>query len=195
LPSLKALDEEDRVLYQSTFSKVLCPGLRVGYLVVPPIVLRQLVLAKQGADLHANSFSQYLIDRFIQDGHFASHLEKSRAAYRRRRDAMAVALGQDPSLGIEYSKPHGGFYFWCRFPDGIEQSALLANAAARGVVYLPGRPCFATDPPEHFLRLNFSHATEDSIKVGVERLLDAVREASGEIPLPDADWPTTSPVV
>ena len=108
---------------------------------------------------------------------------------------MARALGKDPSLGIEYSRPRGGFYFWCRLPDGIEQAALLANAATRGVVFLPGRACFATDPPEHFFRLNFSHASEHSIKVGVERLLDAVREASGHIPLPDADWPTTSPVV
>ena len=108
---------------------------------------------------------------------------------------MARALAMDPSLGIEYSQPRGGFYFWCRLPDGIEQSALLANAAARGVVYLPGRAFFAADPPEHFLRLNFSHASEDSIKVGVERLLDAVREASGQIPSPEAEWPATSPVV
>jgi len=195
LPSLKALDEEDRVLYQSTFSKVLFPGLRVGYLVVPPVVLRQLVLAKQGADLHTNTFSQYLIERFIRDGHFASHLETSRIAYRSRRDAMAKALGQDSSLGIDFSLPSGGFYIWCRIPDGIEQSALLATAAARGVVFLPGRACFATDPSEHYLRLNFSHASEGSIKVGIERLLDAVREVSGHLPSPDADCPTTSPVV
>ena len=195
LPSLKALDEEDRVLYQSTFSKVLFPGLRVGYLVVPPVVLRQLALAKQGADLHTNSFSQYLIDRFIRDGYFTSHLEVSRTAYRSRRDAMARALRQDRSLGIEYSVPRGGFYFWCRVSDGIDQPALLANAASRGVVFLPGRACFATDPPEHYFRLNFSHASEDSIKVGVARLLDAVREASGHLPSPDVDCPTTAPVV
>jgi len=195
VPSLKALDEDDRVLYQSTFSKVLVPGLRVGYLVVPPVVLRQLVLAKQGADLHANSFSQYLIDRFIRDGHFASHLERSRTVYRRRRDVMARALRRASSLGFDYSVPRGGFYFWCRVPDGIEQSALLANSAARGVVFLPGRACFATDPAEHYLRLNFSHPTEDSISVGVERLLDAVREASGHLRSPDPSYPTTSPIV
>ena len=108
---------------------------------------------------------------------------------------MSRALGQDPSLGIEYSRPLGGFYFWCRLPTEIEQSAFLTNAAARGVVFLPGRACFATDPPEHFLRLNFSHPTEESINVGVKRLLDAVREALGQFPLPDADCPTTSPVV
>lgn len=108
---------------------------------------------------------------------------------------MADALGRDPSLGIEYARPSGGFYFWCRVPVGIEQSALLANAAARGVVFLPGRACFATDPPEHFVRLNFSHPSENSIKVGVDRLLDVVRDAMGQVDLPDADCPTTSPVV
>ena len=195
LPSLKALDEEDRVMYQSTFSKALFPGLRVGYLVVPPPVLRQLVLAKQSADLHTNSFSQYLLDRFISDGHFASHIERIRKAYQRRRDVMARALRQDPSLRIDFSLPRGGFYIWCRIPEGVEQSALLAGAAARGVVFLPGRACFATDSPEHFIRLNFSHASEEAIEIGVERLLEAVREASIQAGPRLTNGPTTLPVV
>ena len=195
LPSLKALDEDDRVLYQSTFSKALFPGLRVGYLVVPRPVLRQLVLAKQSADLHANSFSQYLLERFVSDGHFASHIERIRKAYRRRRDVMAHALRQDPSLRIDFSLPRGGFYIWCRIPEGVEQSALLAGAAARGVVFLPGRACFATDPPEHFIRLNFSHASEEAIEIGVERLLEAVREASIQAGPRLTNGPTTLPVV
>ena len=195
LPSLKALDEDDRVLYQSTFSKALFPGLRVGYLVVPPPVLRQLVLAKQSADLHANSFSQYLLERFVSEGHFATHLETIRAAYRRRRDVMANALRQDPSLGVEFSVPRGGFYIWCRIPDGVEQSVLLAGAAARGVVFLPGRACFATDPLAQYIRLNFSHASEEAIKIGIERLLDAVREAAADAGSLRKSGPATSPVV
>jgi len=195
LPSLKALDEDDRVLYQSTFSKALFPGLRVGYLVVPPPVLRQLVLAKQSADLHANSFSQYLLERFVSEGYFATHLETIRAAYRCRRDVMANALRQDPSLGVEFTLPRGGIYIWCRLPNKVEQSALLADAAARGVVFLPGRACFATDPPEHFIRLNFSHASEEAIEIGVERLLDAVREVAADARPQRENTPATSPVV
>ncbi len=195
LPSLKALDENDLVLYQSTFSKVLFPGLRIGYLVVPPVVLRQLVLAKQGADLHANSFSQYVLERFVRDGHFESHLEAVRAAYRRRRDRMVAALGRDPSIGLAVTVPRGGFYIWCRLPEGVEQSALLANAAARGVVFLPGRACYPTEPTENSLRLNFSHASEAAIDTGIARLLEVIRDASTAGPARRADGLSSSPIV
>ncbi|MCW8984246.1 MAG: PLP-dependent aminotransferase family protein, partial [Thermoanaerobaculales bacterium] len=195
LPSLKALDDNDLVLYQSTFSKALFPGLRIGYLVVPPVVLRQLALAKQGADLHANSFSQYLLERFVRDGLFAAHIENSKTVYRRRRDRMAAALLQDETIGLDFDLPKGGFYIWCRLPAGLEQSALLANAAARGVVFLPGRACYPTEPNENCLRLNFSHASEKDIDVGIGRLLEAMREASvwGRVKWPDGV--ATSPVV
>jgi DNA-binding transcriptional MocR family regulator len=195
VPSLKALDQNELVLYQSTFSKALFPGLRIGYLVVPPVVLRQLVLAKQGADLHANSFSQYLLERFVREGHFTTHIEQAKKAYRRRRDRMAEALRGDPSIGLDFALPKGGFYIWCRLPAGVEQSALLANAAARGVVFLPGRACYPTEPTENCLRLNFSHPSEEEIDIGVERFLEAVREARvwGRVKRPDGV--TTSPVV
>jgi len=195
LPSLKALDEHDLVLYQSTFSKVLFPGLRIGYLVVPPVVLHQLALAKQGVDLHANSFSQFLLERFVRDGHFSTHIEKIKPAYRRRRDRMAVALTKDPSIGLEFSMPRGGFYIWCCLPDGVEHSALLANAAARGVVFLPGRACYPTEPTENCLRLNFSHASEDEIEKGIERFLEAVREARVWGRIKESNGAATAPVV
>jgi DNA-binding transcriptional MocR family regulator len=195
LPSLKALDENDLVLYLSTFSKALFPGLRIGYVVVPPVVLRQIALAKQGADLHANSFSQYLLERFVREGHFAAHIERSKEIYRRRRDRMAEALSADPSVGIESELPQGGFYIWCRLPAGVEQSALLANAAARGVVFLPGRACYPTEPTENCVRLNFTHASEEKIDIGIERFLDSVREARvwGRVSGPNGV--ATSPVV
>ena len=195
LPSLKALDENELVLYQSTFSKALFPGLRVGYLVVPPVVLRQLALAKQGADLHSSSFSQYLLERFVRDGHFAKHIENTKTAYRRRRDRMAAALSKDEAIGLEFTVPKGGFYIWCRLPDGVEQSALLAGAAARGVVFLPGRACYPTEPTENCLRLNFSHASEEAIDVGIGRFLDSLREATVRGPAKRLDGAATSPVV
>jgi DNA-binding transcriptional MocR family regulator len=105
---LKALDEHDLVIYLSTFSKMLLPGLRIGYMVVPPVVLRQLVLAKQGADLHSNSFGQFLLERFIRKGHLATHIDGLKRAYRRRRDMMAAALTGETETSLDVRVPAGG---------------------------------------------------------------------------------------
>ena len=107
---------------------------------------------------------------------------------------MAAALEREPSLAIDFDLPDGGFYIWCRLADGVEQSALLANAAARGVVFLPGRACYPTEPTENCLRLNFSHASEGAIDLGVERLLETVRETLSDGPDGPRDGLTTSPV-
>ena len=194
LPSLKALDEHDQVLYLSTFSKVVLPGLRIGYFVVPPVVLRQLVQVKQSADLHSNSFGQYLLERFVSNGHFAAHVERLKGVYCRRRDAMAGALGREESMELRFDVPRGGFYIWCKLPDGIEQSTLMAHAASRGVSFLPGRACFAADPPENAIRLNFTYCCEESIGEGVERLCDALRETA-RVQRRRVDGVATSPIV
>lgn len=195
LPSLKALDEDGLVIYLSTFSKVLLPGLRVGYVVAPPVVQRQLVLAKQGADLHTNSFGQYVLDRFVRGGHFAAHIDTVKHAYRRRRDVMAAALGAETELALDVRVPDGGFYIWCGIPEGVNQSALMAAAVERGVTFLPGQACFAAEPPENALRLNFTHCVEESIETGIGRLLAAVREAASVARRPLVDGASTSPVV
>jgi len=195
LPSLKALDENDLVIYLSTFSKVLLPGLRIGYMVAPPAVLRQLVLTKQGADLHSNSFGQYLLERFVREGHFAAHIDGLKSAYRRRRDLMATALERESGLSLDVRVPDGGFYIWCGIPDRIEQSTLMTHAVARGVTFLPGRACFAADPPENAVRLNFTHCAEADIDVGVGRLLEAVHESAVVAPRQTIEGASTSPVV
>jgi len=195
LPSLKALDDRDQVLYLSTFSKILFPGLRVGYVVVPPAVLRQLVLAKQGADLHTNSFGQYLLERFVREEHLSAHLERLRVAYRRRRDTMAAALARPRAVNLRFAVPDGGFYIWCGIPAGIEQSTLMAHATSRGVSFLPGNACFGADSPENAVRLNFTHCSEEEITVGVERFVEALTETASLRPLHRTDGVATSPVV
>jgi DNA-binding transcriptional MocR family regulator len=181
LPSLKALDDRSHVLYLSTFSKVLYPGLRVGYMVPPRTVMRQLVLAKQSVDLHANTLGQALINRLLCEGHLQTQIIQARRVYRSRRDAMLGALADSAVPGLDWRVPDGGFYIWCRLPDGTDRVRLLARAVERGVAFLPGWSCCADDPTETRVRLNFSYPSEPDIRDGVGRLMSAVADAGGEL--------------
>jgi len=188
LPSLKALDENDLVLYQSTFSKALFPGLRIGYLVVPPVVLRQLTLAKQGADLHANSFSQYLLERFVRDGHFAAHIENTKRAYRRRRDVMALHLVPDSGRSRAVGPPGRRRDARRRVPARASLFRHRTGRTLHPAQLLPrvggGHRNRYRTPPRH-----------GTGGLGIERLLDTVREAAAYARPLRKNGPTTSPVV
>jgi len=195
LPPLKALDTTGHVLYLSSFSKVLFPGLRLGFIAAPPAALRQLALAKQAIDLHSSTTGQFLLDRFIREGHYARHVKKVRAGYRERRDIMERSLTRAALPGVTWDHPQGGFYFWCRLPAGVRPAALLARAAEAGVSYLPGRACFADEPPAEFIRLNFSYPDEEQIREGVARLTAAIRRETGHPHPTGIQAASTRPIV
>ena len=195
LPSLKALDEHGYVIYFSSFSKVLFPGLRIGWLVAPRPATRQFALAKQTVDLHSSTVGQFLLDRFVRDGHYARHVKEVRAEYARRRDVMDQALRAEAPAGVSWTKPEGGFYFWLRFPDAIRQSQLLARAAELHVSFLPGDACYADEPGENHLRLNFTFAPPEQIRDGVSRLMEALRLAARGAGAGRQDGAATPPIV
>jgi DNA-binding transcriptional MocR family regulator len=178
LPSLKSLDQNDLVLYLSTVSKVLFPGLRLGWLIAPEAATRRFTLAKQGMDLHSSTPNQYLLERFLRQGYFAQYLRKIRPVYRQRRDVMHRALSQSAPAGLTWTKPAGGFYIWCLLPEGSDRSRLLARAAESGVSFLPGWACFAQDPGRSHMRLNFAFPDPEQIEIGVSRLVAAVTHAA-----------------
>lgn len=180
VPSLKSLDRTGHVLYLSTFSKVLFPGLRLGWMVGPRPVLRQIVLAKQAVDLHSNTTGQWLLDGILRRNLFEPHLATVRQAYSRRLDVMDTALDAGASSTLSWRRPDGGFYVWCRLADAISPARLLARAAEAGVAFLPGGPCFPDEPSGNYLRLNFSFSNEREIEQGVARLLGALREVDSE---------------
>lgn len=186
LPSLRALDESGVVIYLSTFSKTLFPGMRVGWLAAPRAVVRQFALVKQSVDLHSSTPGQFLVERFIRRGHWAPFVRACRSRYAERRDAMLDALAHEAPPGTTWRRPEGGFYVWCRLPAGVAMTRLLGAAAERGVSFLPGRACFVDEPGAEFVRLNFSYAPEDRLRDGVRRLAAAIRAATGQ-PKPAAD--------
>jgi 2-aminoadipate transaminase len=175
VPSLKALDSAGIVMMLGTFSKVLFPGLRLGWLVAPRMVIHQFALAKQTEDLHAGTFAQMVVDRMIRHGDLDVHIARSRTIYRERRDLMAVVLERHAVDGMSWKIPEGGFYFWCDLPRRVDRTRLSENADDERVSFLPGYPCFAEDPPSSQIRLSFSFPPEDSIEEGIMRLMRAVK--------------------
>lgn len=174
LPSLKALDRDGVVLHLGTFSKVLSPGLRLGYLVAPRPVIRALTLLKQGTDLHTASVGQWVLDLMLRENLVEPHLARIRPVYRERRDAMLAALEEHLGDRLQWTRPDGGFYVWARSVRPLHPSALLAAAADEGVSVLPGETCFAQPPDAAYLRLAFSNPEPDRIRTGIARLAAAL---------------------
>jgi DNA-binding transcriptional MocR family regulator len=194
-PSLRALDRRGHVIYLSTFSKSLFPGMRLGWIAAPTAMHRQLVLAKQIVDLHSNTPGQWLLERFLRQGRYPTHIARVREAYRERRATVDATLRGAGIPGLEWRLPAGGFYFWCRLPEEVHTGRLLAHAAAAGVSFLPGGACFVDDPGAGFARLNFTYPPADRLAEGIGRFAAAVREVLGAPPLVSRAAGGTRPIV
>ncbi len=165
-------------IYLGSFSKVLAPGLRLGFMVAPEALFGQLLQAKQAADLHSPSFNQRIAFEVLQDGFLDHHTPTIRTLYRAQRDAMLAALAQEMPSGVEWNTPTGGMFLWLRLPEGIDASALLPAAVERGVAFVPGLPFYAgADGDRRTLRLSFVTASVEQIDTGIARLAAAVRAA------------------
>jgi 2-aminoadipate transaminase len=185
LPSLLTLDDQQRasshgyqgnVIYLSTFSKILAPGLRVAWAVAPVPVMRRLVQAKQGSDLQTSSFTQMLVYEVAREGYLDQHLPVIRDTYRERRDVMLAALQAHMPPGAHWNKPAGGMFLWCTLPDGVNSIELLQHCLKNKVAFVPGYSFFPCEGGENTMRLNFSNAKPEMIREGIARLGAAIRE-------------------
>jgi 2-aminoadipate transaminase len=170
------------VIYLSTFSKTLAPGLRLGWVVAPEDVIARMVQAKQGTDLHTSTFDQMLAFEVAQGGFIDRHVRRIREVYGRRRDVMLSALERafpDPALGVQWTRPHGGLFLWVRVPESIDTSELLLEAVKERVAFVPGTAFHPLGGGNHSMRLNFSNATEEMIAEGIARLGRAIHAHLG----------------
>ncbi|MEO8278341.1 MAG: PLP-dependent aminotransferase family protein [Ideonella sp.] len=163
-------------IYLGSFSKVLAPGLRVGYLVAPAGVYAKLLQAKQAADLHTPSLNQRIVFEAVRNGLLDRHLPAVRAAYRLRRDAMQAALQYHLPAGCKWVRPSGGMFFWVELPPDQDAGAMLAKAVERGVAYVPGAAFYFEQPNKNTLRLSFATVSPEQIATGVAILADLLRE-------------------
>ncbi|HID64811.1 MAG TPA: PLP-dependent aminotransferase family protein, partial [Anaerolineae bacterium] len=170
-PVLSPVEGQDGyVIYLSTFSKILFPGLRLGWVAAPRPVIERLSQIKQLADLHCSTLIQGAVHEFCQRGALDKHLDRVRDLYRQRRDAMLAALTEHGPAGLEWDEPQGGFNLWCRLPPGLKARRLMAEAAARSVALVPGEVFYPDGGGQEEMRLNFSCPPVALIEEGVQRL-------------------------
>jgi 2-aminoadipate transaminase len=165
------------VIYLSTFSKTLAPGLRLGWIVAPPQIISKLVQLKQGADLHTSTFTQCVAFEVARGGFLDQHVKLIRGFYRERRDVMLQALEQFFPPEVTWTHPQGGLFLWVTLPEGMDSQSLFQSALAENVAFVPGDSFYAGNGPEscHHLRLNFSHPNPEQIREGIRRLSVALR--------------------
>jgi len=186
LPSIVSMDNEFRrngsneyrgnVIYLSTFSKTLAPGLRLAWVVAPTQVIRKLVQAKQGADLHTATFNQIVAFEVARGGFLDRHIWLIRRVYGERRNIMLDAMEELFPPGVKWTKPQGGLFLWGMLPKGMDTSEVFKIAVTRKVAFVPGTSFYALGGGENTMRLNFSYSNPDLIKIGIERLGNLLKE-------------------
>ncbi len=175
-PALKALDPGGRVIYTSTFSKMLMPGIRVGFLVAEGPVYEQLLACKRATDLATSNLMQRALEAYITVGRYQAHLRRACRLYRQRRDAMLDALERYMPDGTQWQLPQGGLFIWAQLPGGLAATALYPLAGKEGVAFAPGSFFFPGERPQSHLRLNFVIQPVEAIEEGIRRLGQAVEQ-------------------
>ncbi|MGI9185043.1 MAG: PLP-dependent aminotransferase family protein [Solirubrobacteraceae bacterium] len=175
LPTLYSLDDEF-VIYAGTFSKILSPGVRLGWTMAPAPIAAKMQIGKQASDLCSSSISQYFVSAYFDSGAWDDYLRSLLEIYRRRRDVMLDALAEHFPREAEWTRPSGGLFLWATMPDYIDTTDLLARALQEQVAFVPGRAAYVDGRGGDSMRLNFSGVDEDQIREGIRRIGEVVRE-------------------
>jgi 2-aminoadipate transaminase len=173
---LYSLDGGVYVMYLGTFSKILSPGIRLGWVVAPPPVLEKINLGKQAADLCTSTLSQLMVQAYFEQGRWRDYVESLTAVYRNRRDTMLDALADYFPPQAEWTRPAGGLFIWATLPDFIDTTDLLARALRENVAFVPGEAAFLDGRGRSSMRLNFSGSHEEDIREGIRRIGEVVSE-------------------
>jgi 2-aminoadipate transaminase len=176
MPPLYQLDGGDFVIYLGTFSKILSPGIRLGWTVAPPPVLEKIVLGKQATDLCTSTLTQYFVREYFAERRWQRYIDDLCEIYRERRDVMVEALRNNFPAEATWTEPEGGLFIWATLPDYIDTSDLLAKALRADVAFVPGQAAYVDGRGRHSMRLNFSGVSADEIREGVRRIGEVIAE-------------------
>ena len=173
LPAIKSFDREGWVVFLGSFSKIISPGLRVGYLAGDPRIIRKCTIGKQSSDVHTANLNQAIVAEYLQEGLLPEHIKEICESYAVQLQAMLKQLETFPS-GTTYTKPQGGLFVWVELPQGMDATAMLDQCVQRHVAYVPGTHFFAEGGHANTLRLNFSNSTVEQIQQGMGVLRDVI---------------------
>lgn len=177
IPAIKSLDKEDNVIYLGSYSKVLCAGLRVGWICGASELIEKVEILKQGADLQTNQLAQMQIDEYLDEYDINAQVDRVIKVYREKRDLMVAEIEASFPKSIKYIRPEGGMFLWLELPENLDAGVLLDKALEKQVGYVPGGPFFPEGGSENTIRLNFSMVSLDEIKEGISYLAEVLKEA------------------
>ncbi len=179
LPSVKSFDKEGNVLCTGTFSKIFCPGYRIGWIAGEKEVIRKYVLVKQGVDLQCNTVAQMVISSFLEKYDIDAHIDKIREVYHRRRDAAVDSIERFFPDNIKYTKPEGGLFLWVELDRKVNTTKLLEKCLEQDVAFVPGDSFYPNSGKSNTMRINFSNTQEEKIVEGIRRIGNAIRALYG----------------
>ncbi|WP_418525086.1 PLP-dependent aminotransferase family protein [Limosilactobacillus vaginalis] len=177
VPSVKSFDHAGKVFYMSTFSKILAPGFRLGWLVADPKVIEKLTVLKQSADLHTDNLVQYVVTEFFKENDVDAHVKEISDLYGKRKQLMIDGIKKYFPKDVKYTNPEGGMFLWVEVPGVTDTVELFKQCLEHNVAFVPGDPFFAGKPQPGTFRLNYSNMQEDQIEVGLKRLGEALSQA------------------
>lgn len=174
-PSLKSLDKDGLIIYLGTFSKIFCPGLRIGWIAAEESILRQFVMIKQCSDLQASTRSQMEVSKYMEMYDIEENISKIKKVYAKRRDVMLKAMESEFPKEVTFTRPTGGLFTWVRLPEGMNARELLDKCLKKYVAFVPGGSFYPNGGNENTFRLNYSNMPEDRIVEGIIRIADTIK--------------------
>ncbi|MCX6667780.1 MAG: PLP-dependent aminotransferase family protein [Euryarchaeota archaeon] len=176
IPPIKSLDTKGRVVYISTFSKILAPGFRLAWVIASEEIINKFALTKQSMDLCSNVFTQYVAYEYIKGGYLDRQVEQIRKLYKRKRDVMLEALKKYFPKGAKWNVPHGGLFLWVTLPKSVNTRLMFKRAIAKKVAYVVGDSFYSDGSNYNSMRLNFSYSGDEVIREGIRRLAEVIKE-------------------
>ena len=173
---IKSFDDEGRVIYMSTFSKILSPGFRLAWAIADEELLRKMIICKQALDLCTNTFTQFIAQEFIRRGSLDLHIMKICEIYKPKRDIMMKAMPKYFPEGYECYKPQGGMFAWVTLPEGIDTETMFLDAIKQKIAYVHGKAFHVDGGGGRSMRLNFSYSTDEQIEEGMQRLANVIKD-------------------